>query len=75
MKIDVIYLRNDAPERLHVDGGLEHQKNMGVVIGIKRFAIGTKALSTEGKLVPLPDDTHHMPVAERKGMRKFAKIG
>jgi hypothetical protein len=60
---------------LHVDGGLEHQENMSVVMGVKRFAIGTKVLSAEGTAVPLPEDTHHVPVAERKGMRELAKIG
>jgi hypothetical protein len=63
-----------APERLHIDGSLEHEERVSVIVGVELLAICAKVLGTERTAVPFADDTPHMPVAESKGMCEVTKI-
>jgi hypothetical protein len=63
-----------APERLHIDGSLEHDENVRAVVRVEHLTIRAEVLRTERTAVPLSDDTAHMPVAERKGMCEITKI-
>ncbi len=67
-------LWKSAPERLHIDGRLEHDEKVSAIVGVEHLAICAKVLGTERTAVPLPDDTPHMPVAESKGMCEVTKI-
>lgn len=75
MRTDIMRLRNGAPECLHLDWGLEHKENMGTVVGVYHFTVCTKVLGAVGTAIPLSDNAHHVPVAERKLMCKVTKIG
>ena len=63
-----------APECLHVDGSLENKEDVSIVVGVERFAVRAKVFGAEGTTEPLSDNTHHVPVAKRKGMREVTKI-
>jgi hypothetical protein len=63
-----------APERLHINGSLEHDENMRAVVRVEHLAIRAEVLRTERTAVPFTDDTPHMPVAERKGMCEVTEI-
>jgi hypothetical protein len=67
-------VQTGAPEFLHVYGGLEHNEDVGVVVGVKFLAIGAKVLRAEGTAVPLSDNAKQVPVAKREGMGKVAQI-
>jgi hypothetical protein len=60
---------------LHVDGSLENKEDMRIVVGVERFAIRAKVFGAEGTTVPLSGNARHVPVAKRKAMREFSKIG
>ena len=63
-----------VPERLHIDGSLEHEESVSAVVGVEHLTIRAKVLGTERTAVPLSNDTSHMPVAEGKCMCEVAKI-
>src|SRR6266702_2356722 len=67
-------LWKSAPERLHIDGRLEHEEKVSAIVGVEHLAICAKVLGTERTAVPLADDTSHMPVAESKGMCEVTEI-
>lgn len=62
----------NAPECLHVHGGLEHKEYMSVVVRVEFFAIRTKVLGAERTAVPLSINAHHVSVAKGKCMLKVA---
>lgn len=72
--IDANFARGIVPERLHIDGSLEHDENVRAVVRVHHLTICAEVLSTERTAVPLSNDTPHMPVAERKGMCEVTKI-
>jgi len=67
-------VQNGAPEFFHVYGGLEHEEDVSVVVGVELLAIGAKVLSAEGTAVPLSDNAKQVPVAKRECMGKVAQI-
>ena len=72
--IDANFARGIVPERLHIDGSLEHDENVRAVVRVHHLTICAEVLGTERTAVPLSNDTPHMPVAERKGMCEVTKI-
>ena len=60
---------------MHIDGGLEHKEDVGVIVGVERFAFRTKVFGAESTAVPLSNNTYHVPVAKREAMRQVTKIG
>ena len=63
-----------APERLHIDGSLEHEESVSAVVGVEHLTIRAKVLGTERTAIPLSNDSSHVPVAEGKRMCEIAKI-
>jgi hypothetical protein len=67
-------VQKGAPEFIHIDGGLEDEEDVSVVVGVEFLAIGAKVLGAEGAAVPLSDNAKQMPVAKREGMGKVTQI-
>jgi hypothetical protein len=70
----MIVYGDNAPECLHVHGGLEHKEGMCFIMGVEFFAIRAKVRRTEGTVVPLSNNALHVPVAKGECMRNVAQI-